>query len=90
VLSGELTRWCCIDRLNWHDLSSTVGEGRFHRPNQRVDVLRLRLRAPEIITLVNPAQILVQPREDILNQFGSSICNIVRRIQHDVALVLRW
>jgi hypothetical protein len=21
VLSDQLIRWCCIDRLNWHDLS---------------------------------------------------------------------
>jgi hypothetical protein len=25
VLSDQLTRWCCIDRLSWHDLSGLDG-----------------------------------------------------------------
>ena len=48
------------------------------------------LELPPCILLVNPAQILVQPTENILNQLGPLLCNIVGGIKHDVAFVVRW
>jgi len=40
--------------------------------------------------LIDSAQILVQPREDILNKFGSPLGDIVRSVKFHVAFVGWW
>jgi hypothetical protein len=40
--------------------------------------------------LVDPAQVLVQPAEDIFHQFSSLFCYVVWGLTHDVPLVTLW
>ena len=35
VLSDQLIRWCCIDRLSWQNLSGPIAEGLKVRRNMR-------------------------------------------------------
>jgi hypothetical protein len=48
---------------------------------------RITLRAA---SLIDSAQIFVQPREDILNKFGAALGDIVRSVKFHVAFVGWW